>query len=447
MRKQNTIQASLTERLKLFPDSTRILADALTIAEIPLSQLAEEYGTPLYLYDRLTMDASVAQYREALKSYEGKADITYAGKAFLCRAIAEWAQSQELWLDCTGETETSVACKAGVKREHILMHGVNKSPSDLMSGLEYAGTIVVDNLAEIKRLKKLIDQQKVKKDQLPHVWLRLLPGLAVHTHHKHTQTGQHDSKFGMTPTELLQAAEFCRANNLSVNGLHFHQGSNFRDPSPLVEAITLGLDLAAELRLEREWHFSPGGGWAVAYHEDELPHPSIEAYVHMISENVMQGCRQTGIPLPHLHIEPGRSLIARAGVAMYRIGAVKKRGERTWLLADGGMTDNPRHAMYGSKYSALPVERTGRELTIRTDVAGPFCESGDILIEDLPMPALEEEELIALPVSGAYQLSMSSNYNGARRPAVIWLDEGKSRLIQRRETVEDLGERDLSLKV
>jgi diaminopimelate decarboxylase len=149
--------------------------------------------------------------------------------------------------------------------------------------------------------------------------------------------------------------------------------------------------------------------------------------------------------LPHLHLEPGRSLVARAGVAVYRVGAIKRRGERTWLLMDGGMADNPRHALYGARYSCLTVSNPGRERSERVSIAGPYCESGDVIIEDLMMPKVEEGVLIAVPVSGAYQLSMSSNYNGARRPAVVWLDAGKAKLIVRRETSGDLLDRDIGL--
>ena len=277
------------------------------------------------------------------------------------------------------------------------------------------------------------------------LWLRLLPGVAVRTHHSYTQTGQHDSKFGMTPIEIVEAAKFCREHDLPLKGIHFHQGSNFRDPEPLLPAIDMALDLAKEIGFKGVWHFCPGGGWSVAYHEEELPPPSIEGYVRGIAESVSEGCRQRGLELPHLHLEPGRSLIARAGVALYRVGAVKRRGERTWLLIDGGMADNPRHALYGSKYSCLTVAGVGRERTAKVSIGGPYCESGDIVIEDLSMPEVQEGELIAIPVAGAYHLSMSSNYNGARRPAALWLEDGQARLIQRRESIQDLFDRDLGL--
>ncbi len=187
------------------------------------------------------------------------------------------------------------------------------------------------------------------------IWLRLLPGVAVHTHHAHTQTGQHDSKFGMTREEILEAAGYCKEYDLPLAGIHFHQGSNFRDPEPLIPAIDMALDLAKEIGFTGEWHFCPGGGWGVAYHEDELPNPSIESYVRGIAESVVEGCQARGLDLPHLHLEPGRSLVAQAGVAVYRVGAVKRRGDRTWLLTDGGMADNPRFALYGARYSCLPV--------------------------------------------------------------------------------------------
>jgi len=433
-----SIRSPVTDRLALFPDSARVQNDSLFIAGQTLTDLAEEYGTPLYLYDRLTLDASVADYQSALRLYyPALSRITYAGKAFLCKALAEWTQTHDLFVDCTGEGEIAIAVAGGVPRENILVHGVNKSIADLQAALKYAGTIVVDNSTELQHLKSLITNPQSPR-AAPNLWLRLLPGVAVHTHHAHTQTGQHDSKFGMTREEILEAAQFCKEQNLPLKGIHFHQGSNFRDPEPLIPAIDMALDLAQEIGFSGDWHFCPGGGWGAAYHEDELPNPSIESYVRGIAESMLEGCRQRGLDLPHLHLEPGRSLVARGGVAIYRVGAVKKRGGKTWLLTDGGMADNPRFALYGARYSCLPVTGLQRERTAKVSIAGPYCESGDIVIEDLLMPDMKEGELIAIPVAGAYQMSMSSNYNGARRPSVVWLEEGSARLIIQRETVQDL---------
>jgi diaminopimelate decarboxylase len=426
----------ITDRLVLFPDSARIQNDALFLGGHDLSSLADRYGTPFYVYDRATLDAAVAHYQSALQTYyPGSARITYAGKAFLCKALGAWSQEHDLFVDCTGEGEIAVAVAGGVPRQNILVHGVNKSVEDLRAAFEYAGTIVVDNLTELKHIQLQITNYQ---SPLPDIWLRLLPGVAVHTHHAHTQTGQHDSKFGMTREEILEAAQFCKGHHLPLKGIHFHQGSNFRDPEPLLPAIDMALDLAKEVGLRGEWHFCPGGGWGVAYHEQELPNPSIESYVRGIAESVVEGCQQRGLDLPHLHVEPGRSLVARAGVAVYRIGAVKRRGHKAWLLTDGGLADNPRHALYGAKYSCLPVSGLGRASIEKVSVAGPYCESGDVVIEDLLMPEVQEGELIAIPVAGAYHMSMSSNYNGARRPAVLWLEEDQAKLIIQRETVEDL---------
>ena len=434
-------------RLDLFPISTTIEDDTLTIAGHSLASLANRYGTPLYLYDRATMDDSVKAYRSALsRRYPARAEITYAGKAFLCTAVAQWTQTQNLFVDCTGEGEIAIAIAGGVPREKILAHGVNKSFADLKSALQNARTIVVDNLTELFSMESdSLLSEMWKQVSALQIWLRLLPGVAVETHHAHTRTGQHGSKFGMMLEEMLEAAHFCKQNNLPLNGIHFHQGSNFRDPSPLTQAIELGLVLAQEIGFEGEWHFSPGGGWGVAYTEEELPHPDTDAYVRTIAEGIVKGCQARGLSLPALHLEPGRSLVARAGVAIYRVGAVKRRGDKVWILTDGGMTDNPRHALYGARYSCLTVTAPSREISEIVSIAGPYCESGDVLIEDLSMPKIEVGDLIAIPVSGAYQLSMSSNYNGARRPAVMWLERGKEKLIVRRETTEDLLQRDLNL--
>ncbi len=426
----------ISNRLALFPDSTHIQDDSLFIAGHDLATLAAQYGTPLYVYDYATLEASVKTYTDALSAYyPAAARITYAGKAFLCKAIAKWTQAHDLFVDCAGEVEIAVAVAGGVPRKNILVHGVNKSTPDLQAALDHAGTVVVDNLTELKRLKELLSTHH---SLLPDLWLRLLPGITVTTHHVHTQTGQHDSKFGMTPAEIMQAVQFSKSANLPVNGIHFHLGSNFRDPEPLIPSIDIALDLAKEIGFHGEWHFSPGGGWGVSYHEDELPNPAIESYVRGIAESLLEGCHQRGLDLPHLHLEPGRSLIARAGVAIYRVGAVKQRGDRIWLLTDGGMADNPRHALYGVRYSCLTVTGLSRERNEKVSIGGPHCESGDVVIEDLLMPNVAEGELIAIPMAGAYHMSMSNNYNGARRPAVLWLEEGSAKLIIQRETIQDL---------
>ena len=437
------------DRLELFPVSTRVentpAGSRLSVAGCDLEALAGEYGTPLYLYDRATLDSSVQAYKEALAAaYPGASGLTYAGKAYLCTAIAQWTQVHDLWVDCTGEGELHMAAQARLPRQHILVHGVNKSPADLEAAMAQAGRLVFDNPIELERLVSLYRE---RPGPSPELWFRLRPGLAVDTH-KHTRTGQGDSKFGLNVDEARRAIRLCLEMGLPLTGLHFHLGSHFRDPEPLGPAIETSLDLIAELRRTTGWlpeTLSPGGGWGVAYHESELPQPRIDTYVNFIAGKVIAGCQQRDLPLPRLQLEPGRGLVARAGVALYRLGVVKESADRRWLLLDGGLSDNPRPALYQTRYSALPVRDPDRPQTGPAWLGGPFCESGDVLIEALPMPAVLPGELIAVPVSGAYQLSMASNYNGARKPAVVMLQDGTARLIQRRETLDDLVRRDATL--
>jgi diaminopimelate decarboxylase len=432
-------------RLALFPITARLEGlggqARLTIGGCDLDELAERYGTPLYLYDQTTLDAMAGAYREALRRfYPGESGITYAGKAFLCTAMVGWAQQQGLWVDCTGVGEIRMAAAAGLERAHLLVHGVNKGAAEIRAALAHAGTIAVDNLAELEKWTALARGG----DRLPDLWVRIRPGLAVEAH-AYNQTGLEDSKFGMSPAEAREAVRLGREAGLPLTGLHFHLGSRFHDLEPVGRALDAVLELMAVLDAEEGWRpavVCPGGGWGVAYHEEELPHPDIAAYVRFIAERLAGGCAKRGLPLPRLQVEPGRSLAARAGVALYRVGTVKQTAHRRWLLLDGGMSDNLRPALYGARYSALPVVGLGRPNGGPAWLAGPYCESGDVLIEALPLPDLAPGELVALPVSGAYQLSMANNYNGACRPAVVWLEEGEARLAVRRETAEDLARRD-----
>ncbi len=329
-------------------------------------------------------------------------------------------------------------------RTGILVHGVNKSVTDLRAAVTQAGVIVVDNLTELSRLVDLMPPDGVDR---PDLWLRVRPGVAVDTH-AYRQTGQPDSKFGMDTAEAMAAVKICLATQLPLTGLHFHQGSHFHDPEPIGSALEMVLDLMALLRAQSGWLpqvLSPGGGWGVAYHEDDLPQPVVEAYVAFIAHHLVVGCQERELPLPRLQVEPGRSLVARAGVALYTVGVVKQTAQRRWLLLDGGMADNPRPALYGARYSALPVRQPARINQGATWLAGPYCESGDVLIHALDLPDLKPGEVLAVPVSGAYHINMGSNYNGACKPAVVWMRQGEAHLVQRRETVEDLITRDYAL--
>jgi diaminopimelate decarboxylase len=425
-------------RIPLFPKKTTIEHDQLFINQVDISEAAKQYGTPLYVYDQAEMDSALNSYKSALDKYWGIDNwgITYAGKAYLSSHICQWITANEIDLDCTGAGEIGIAAHAGVSAAHIKVHGVNKTAEDLAAAIQYSGTIIVDNLTELNRLAVLS-----KANPLPELWLRFQPGSSVQTH-SFTQTGHAGSKFGMDTEQIRFAVAFCKENNLPFTGLHFHQGSQFRDPEPIGDGITRALDLVKEIGFEGDWHLSPGGGWGIAYHETELPDPSIDQYIQFVAALVKEGCDQRGLTLPKLHLEPGRSLVARAGVSVYEVNALKTVGGKTWALIDGGLADNPRHALYGARYSCLRTNSPFSSETQQVSLAGPYCESGDVLIEDIDLPKLTEGEFVAIPVSGAYHLSMASNYNGARRPAVILLHDGKTTLIQRRETIKDLIDRD-----
>ncbi len=428
-------------RLALFPLRARVCKKAgisqLCLDGHSLAGLAEKFGTPLYVYHQGTLDEAATAYLQALATYyPAPGHLTYAGKAFLAPQMANWAARRGLWVDCTGAGEIALARAGNLPRHQLLVHGVNKSLADLKAAQRFAGTVVLDSLQEFPFWLKAAQRKK----RLPTLWLRLRPGQNIQTH-PHLQTGLATSKFGFSEEEAAQVVRQCQQNGLPLAGLHFHLGSNFRDPAPLRAAIQQAAAFAARMKARFGWqpqHFSPGGGLGVAYVEEDLPTPSITDYVRAIARWTKTAFQGAGLPLPQLHLEPGRSLVARAGIALYRIGAVRQAGGRRWLLVDGGLADNPRPALYQARYTALPVREPLRPHTGPAWVGGPYCENGDVLIRNLPLPSLAPGELLAIPVSGAYQVSMGSNYNGALRPAILWLAQGQVRCIRKRERIADL---------
>ena len=370
----------MNKRLELFPDTARIEVDDaglefLTIAGIDIARLADAHGTPLYLFDEETLDARVAAYRSALATYyPGETAITLAGKALLLKASAQWAARRGLWLDCTGAGEFAIATAADFPGDRLLVHGVNKTDVDLRAALECAAVIVIDNLSELRRLLAMTASGGAP---LPALWLRVRPGVAVETH-AYRQTGQADSKFGMDPHEVSEALRICAGAGRKVEGIHFHQGSHFHDLAPIRPGLETVLDLIAACRDASGWWpavLSPGGGWGVPYHEDDLPHPSIDDYVRFVAQALVDGCQARKLPLPRLHLEPGRSIVAQAGVAVYRVGAVKRSDSTRWLLVDGGLADNPRPALYGARHTALPVHAPQRDSSGRRRLPGPTAKA------------------------------------------------------------------------
>lgn len=419
---------------------------ALTLGGCALPDLVQRFGSPLYIYDGATLDAAAAGYQAALAAhYPGPGAVAYAAKAWLCTATARWAAARGLGLDVVSGSELAIALHAGFPAAQIHFHGNNKSRAELAAALAAGvGRIVVDHAGELELINELA--RGLGRRQA--IWLRINPDVAVDTH-SHTRTGHAASKFGLALADGTAAAAVARAcalPHLHLLGLHSHIGSQFRDPAPLVAATQRVMRFAGEMQRTTGWQiaeFSPGGGWAVPYTpaqaEGLLP---VEEALEPLAAAVVAGCGEQALPLPRLVVEPGRSLVARAGVAVYTVGAVKQAGDTLYAFIDGGLADNPRPALYDAAYHALLANRQGAAERIRVHVAGPYCETGDVLIYDLELPPLQPGDLLAVPVSGAYQLSMASNYNGALRPAVVWVEAGQARLVQRRETVADLLRRD-----
>jgi diaminopimelate decarboxylase len=439
---------ALEATIKLFPETAQIDREGhICVGGVDLVDLAHKWGTPLYLYDETTIRARCRAYCDALAaSYPGPAQVAYACKSFLCMAIAQLIGEEGLGLDVVSGGELHIALKAGFPSDRIHFHGNNKTPDEIACALDAGvGRFVADNLHELKVLGDLAS----RRDRSAQIWLRLSPGIDVHTH-DYRKTGLADSKFGLSlqTSDVDRAIEYVLDNSyLRLVGLHAHIGSQVFDTEPFVEAVEVLLDVLVQIR-DRGLHLSelsPGGGLGVPY-VDPDPTLTIDSYVHRLCAAVIQGCRSRGLPLPRLVLEPGRSITGPAGVALYTVGARKEiPGGRTYVSVDGGLADNPRPALYQADYTALLASKADEPLAERVSVVGKFCESGDVLIQSVQLPRTQPGDLLAVPVSGAYQLSMSSNYNQALRPAVFLVGNGQARLIVRRETYEDLMRRDLPL--
>ncbi len=424
----------LSEMLELLPvTAARDAAGHLSLAGRRLSALAAEWGTPLYVYDGATVRAQAAALRDALRGYAAASELAYAAKAYFAPAWARKLAALGLGVDVVSLGEIHTAQAAGFDPARIHLHGNNKSAAELEAALA-AGfqSIVVDSLDELAFLEGIA----ARAGRAARIWLRITPGLTVDTH-AYRQTGHHATKFGL-PISDGQAAEAIRRAQgsawLKLVGLHTHLGSQLFAAAPYREAIYLLYELARAADFVPQ-EFSPGGGWGVRYTPDD-PRAAASEWVAAVAEAVQVECAQSQWPLPTLVLEPGRWLAARAGVALYTVGACKHSGDGTrWAAVDGGMADNPRPALYGARYVALLPERLDEPPVERVNIVGKFCESGDFLLKEARLPALRRGDLLAVPVAGAYQLSMASNYNLAARPAALWLEADGVDVLQARESV------------
>ncbi|MDA1095842.1 MAG: diaminopimelate decarboxylase [Chloroflexi bacterium] len=429
------------DTLPVFPMSAFVNdGGRLSIGGNDVAELARVHGTPLYVYDEETLRTTARAFRSAFQSRYRRTTVVYACKAFANVGLVRLLAEEGLGFDVVSGGEIAVIEAADVGRNDVYFHGNNKSAEEL----EYAtrsgvGRIVVDNLHELDLLEGVLHRLDARQDVL----IRITPGVDPHTH-AHTTTGLLDSKFGL-PVTTGQAEEVVaralRSTRINLIGLHFHLGSPIFEREPYRDAIGIALDFAADMKAKYGFimrEFSPGGGFAARYLiTDDAPAP--DAYAEVICRTLEDGCLRRGLELPAMTIEPGRAIVARAGVAVYTVGAIKEvPGVRTYVAVDGGMGDNIRPALYGSRYEAALVTRMAESSVGPVTVAGKYCESGDILVRDYDLPQVRSGDLIALPAAGAYCLAMSSHYNANPNPEVVLVGDGSARLLRRRETYRDL---------
>ncbi len=416
--------------LDLLPDTAEVGADGGTsIGGCDLVDLADEFGTPLFVYDEAHLRA---RCREAVAAFgEG---VAYAGKAFLCGAMARLVVEEGMYLDVATGGELYMARHAGVPADRLILHGNNKSELELEMAIEEGvGLIVVDSFDELDRL----DALNAAIGAVPRVLLRVTPGVEAHTH-EYVATGQDDSKFGFTVSTGLAAAAVERAltsGTVDLVGVHAHIGSQVFEVGSFGRALEVLAGFAAPYDLAE---LSVGGGLGVAYVEGESA-PSITQW----GEVVRGACEVAGVTA-RVSAEPGRAIAALAAVTLYRVGTIKDlEGIRTYVAVDGGMSDNPRPVLYGSGYETFLPRAVAAERRRPVRVVGKHCESGDLLVREGWVPDdLAVGDVLATPVTGAYGHSMGSNYNQVLRPAVVFVADGEATRVVRRETYEDLVRRE-----
>lgn len=417
----------------------------LMLGGVPASRLAKEYGTPLYVMDEAAIRRNMQAFRDSMQKYYGAGLVCYASKAFSCKEIYRIAEQEGLGADVVSLGELYTAKCAGFPMEKVCFHGNNKSEEELAAALEYGvGRIVADNLPELRKLGELA----AKLGKTAPVLLRIKPGIDAHTH-SFIMTGQIDSKFGfaLETGEAMEAVKCAIATpNLKLLGIHCHIGSQIFQVSPFVEAAKVMVGFMADVKDETGYEMTDlnlGGGFGIRYTDEDEPVPFGE-YMGPVSAAVRQIASERGVAVPFVLIEPGRSIVGEAGTTLYTVGSIKEiPGVRTYLAVDGGMGDNPRYILYQAKYDMLPACRADAPADHLYTVAGKCCESGDLLGENVPLPAMREGELLAVLSTGAYNYSMASRYNRRGVPPVVMVKDGQSRLVVRGETLEDLVRNDL----
>ena len=413
----------MPEVLDLFPDDARIDGGELVLGGVRATELAREFGTPLVIYDEATLRGQAEAYRAAAPD----ALVVYGTKAFPSLALLRLFAELGLGADVSTRGELEFARRAGIPGDRLVVHGNNKEDELLAAAAEAGALVVVDSLDEVERARDA---------GVTRTLVRVTPGIEADTHEA-VKTAHHGSKFGLTPADALAAI----GRAPGCEGLHVHVGSQLLHLGAALMTVDWLATFAARARAELDWTpqvVDLGGGLGVR-HVPEEPQFSVHDFVGGLVGELRRAWHLQGLPLPRQILEPGRSLVSRAGVTLYTVGVVKQTStSTTYVAVDGGMSDNPRPAMYGARYTALLATRADEEPARAYTVAGKHCESGDVLIERVELPEPHRGDLLAIPVTGAYTLAMSSTYNAVPRPAAVLVGDGHARLIRRRETVDDL---------
>ncbi len=408
-------------------------------------KLAEKYKTPLYVMSEDYIKDRLREIRESFLEKHPKTMAVYASKAFLTKEMARIINKSGIGMDVVSGGELYTAIQVGFPMEKIIFHGNNKTKDELELAIENnVGRIVIDYLEEMD----LIEEIGKKHNKKVNILFRISPGIDSHTH-KYIQTGQVDSKFGIPLDEKTIRTAMEKALKLEfteLRGFHFHIGSQISDNGNHIKAIKIMTELMKKVKDEYGFvvkELNTGGGYGIHYSEGEERKP-LSYFTDAIIKELEERCKEYELERPLVIIEPGRWVVGEAGITIYTIGAIKEiPGIRTYVSIDGGMPDNPRPSLYEAKYEAVVINKADKELIDIVTIAGKCCGSGDILIWDLKAPKLETGDMLAVLSTGAYNYSMSSNYNRIPRPAVVMISEGKDRLIVKRENYDDLLRNDI----
>jgi diaminopimelate decarboxylase len=413
--------------LDLFPDSARVESGQLELGGAAASELAQRFGTPLVVYCEDTLRRQARALREAVGE-SGR--VFYGAKAFPNVGVVALLREEGLGADVASLGELAIARAAGLSGDALVVHGNNKDEPLLAEAAAEGAPVVLDASDEVG----LAAAAGVTR-----VLVRVTLGVDADTHEA-IVTGHHGSKFGLPPVEAQQAVADALGDGLEVLGLHVHVGSQLPDFTAQAETIRRLAEFAATCRERLGWEAAVadlGGGFGIRHHPDDDVEDAVELAT-TAATTARSAFAAVELPEPAVWLEPGRSLVGRAAVTLYRVGAVKRLEDRTWVAVDGGMSDNPRPQLYDARYTALSAARAVEPHSEVVSIAGLHCESGDVLIDDVALPAPRRGDLLAVPATGAYTLAMSSNYNATPRPAAILVRDGGARLIRRRETVDDL---------